>query len=115
MLLLKDQVLRHVTSRRLVFSYRRFEELYFHVQGQAVQGLDGTMILRNVVNYLPVVFRVEQSKEWTALRSIETSFSICQSYSGSGSPKNGLHCGPSKRRELFASRIQGRAVYFSTV
>jgi hypothetical protein len=71
MLLLKDQVLRHVTSRRLVFSYRRFEELYFHVQGQAVQRLDGTVILRKVVKYTPVVFRVERFKEWTALRSFE--------------------------------------------
>ena len=40
MLLLKDQMLRHVTSLRLAFSYRRFEEFYFHVQGQAVQRLD---------------------------------------------------------------------------
>ena len=61
MLSLKDQRLRYVTSRRLAFSYRQFEEFYFHVQGQAVQRLDGTMILRNVVNYLLVVFRVGQS------------------------------------------------------
>ena len=81
MLSLKDQRLRYVTSRRLAFSYRQFEEFYFHVQGQAVQRLDGTMILRNVVNYLLVVFRVGQSTFglFDSWLSFEMSVTIYQS------------------------------------